>query len=336
MQLDRFPRTPLACLPTPLEPADRLADQLGGPRLWIKRDDQTGLGLGGNKVRKLEFLLADALARRADTVVTTGGLQSNHARQTAAAAARLGLDCKLLLPRAVPIATPQYEQSGNVLLDRLFGAEVVPLAADEFSDALVDNCLGRLRSQGRSPYFIPTGGSTPLGALGYVAAALELVRQLEERSLAIDAIVVPTGSAGTHAGILAGLALAGLEIPVFGIAVSATSREKSALVGQLLAETLRLLGGPTSDPPQVNVDGRQVGPGYGLPTAAVLEAVRLTARLQGLLLDPVYTGKAMAGLIEGIRAGRFGRGSNVLFWHTGGIPALFAYQDVLENTGSLS
>lgn len=329
MKLADVARVRLAHLPTPLEFLPRLSDYLGGPRIWVKRDDQTGLALGGNKARKLEFLVAEALAQGCDTLVTTGGPQSNHARQTAAAAAKLGLHCELVLPRVVPWSTPEYEQSGNVLLDRLLGAGLEFPTAEEFSPQSIDKVLTGLTAQGRKPYFIPVGGSTPLGALGYVLAVGELLGQAQDLQIPIHTIVVPTGSAGTHAGILAGLIEAEHPAHLQGFAVSATAREKEALVATLAQQALELLEytGPAVGP-RVHVDDRFVGPGYGLPTDAMIEAVKLVARLEGLLLDPVYTGKAMAGLIDLARQGKFAPTDHVIFWHTGGTPGLFAYQQI--------
>jgi L-cysteate sulfo-lyase len=312
-----------------LEFLPRLSDYLGGPRILVKRDDQTGLALGGNKARKLEFLVAEALAQGCDTLVTTGGPQSNHARQTAAAAAKVGLRCELVLPRIVPWSTPEYERSGNVLLDRLLGAGLHCPPAEEFSSHSIDEVLAALVAQGRRPYFIPTGGSSPLGALGYVHAVDELLDQAQHQQITIHTIVVPTGSAGTHAGILAGLIHAEHPANVQGFAVSATAREKEPLVATLTQQVLELVGrARQAVGERVHVDDRFVGPGYGLPFDAMIEAVRLVARLEGLLLDPVYTGKAMAGLIDLVRQGCFASTDHVIFWHTGGTPALFAYERI--------
>ncbi len=331
MHLDNFRRISLAHLPTPLELLPRLTEHLGGPRIYVKRDDQTGLAFGGNKARKLEYLLADAIAQDCDTLVTTGGPQSNHARQTAAAAARLGLGCELVLPKLVPWATPEYERSGNVLLDRLLGANVRFPEREQFSSGTIDEVLALLTARGKKPYFIPTGGSTPLGALGYVLAVDELLRQAEEQQFEINSIVVPTGSAGTHAGILSGIVRARHCAQVRGYAVSATAREKEDLVSELSEEVLEGLGSSAADlVGRVHVNDHFVGRGYGLPTEAMIDAVRLTARLEGLLLDPVYTGKSMAGLMHGVREGEFSRTENVVFWHTGGTPALFAYQSIFD------
>lgn len=331
MKLDQFHRCQFAHLPTPIEHLPRLTEYLGGPQLFVKRDDQTGLAFGGNKARKLEYLVCQAINQGCDTLVTTGGPQSNHARQTAAAAAKFGLGCELVLPKVVPIHTAEYESSGNVLLDRLLGANVVMPSSDQFSQGLIDARLGQIRAAGKKPYYIPIGGSTPLGSLGYVRAAHEFLQQAGEKGIAIDAIVVPTGSAGTHAGLLAGLMLPGSRVVLRGIAVSGTAEDKSRLVGSLTEQTLDLLGESRDGvADRVYVTGDFVGPGYGLPTEAMIEAVDLVARLEGLLLDPVYTGKAMAGLIHAVRGGEFSRAHSVLFWHTGGTAALFAYHDVFD------
>lgn len=337
MNLTSTPRCSLAHLPTPFEPLPRLSQHLGGPNIYVKRDDQTGLALGGNKARKLEFLLADALQQECDTIVTTGGPQSNHARQTAAAAARLGLRCELILPRVVPYDAPEYETSGNLLLDHLFYARIELCATDAEATALIEERLQVLTREGHKPYSIPVGGSTPLGALGYVAAAGELLDQASRLGIAIDHIVLPTGSGGTHAGILAGLAQTGQAARVHGIAVSGTRAQKEDLVGRLLRDVLEQIDVPTDDlAHRVQVGDRFVGPGYGLPTDAMLEALELTSRLEGLLLDPVYTGKAMAGLIAAVRAGEFAAHENVVFWHTGGVPALFAYQRLFDPRSSVA
>jgi L-cysteate sulfo-lyase len=328
MNLARFPRIRLAHLPTPIEPMPSLSKQLGGPNLFIKRDDCTGLASGGNKTRKLEFLMADALAQGADTVITQGATQSNHARQTAAAAVKLGLDCKLLLEQRVTGFGDEYEESGNVLLDRLFGAEIaarVPAGTD-MAAALAD-LAERLKASGRKPYVIPGGGSNPVGALGYVNCATELLQQSFEQGLRLDHIVIATGSAGTQAGLVAGLHGANAGVPLTGISVRAPKPKQEENVYRLTQATAELLGLSTPVPRDaVMAEDGYVGPGYGLPTPGMLEAVTLTARHEGILLDPVYTGKGMAGLIGLIRAGKFGRDENVLFIHTGGSVGLFGYR----------
>jgi D-cysteine desulfhydrase/L-cysteate sulfo-lyase len=333
MKLPEIARVSLAHLPTPLELMPRLSACLGGPQIYIKRDDQTGLATGGNKVRKLEFLVADALAQGCDTLVTTGGLQSNHARQTAAAAARLGMSCELLLPRLVDGRSAEYETSGNVLLDQLFGARVRILPREDFRNETFDAALARLKHEGRKPYFIPIGGSTSLGALGYVLAVQELFGQARAAGIDPTAIVVATGSGGTHAGIVTGMALTGHRAQVQGIAVSGTSADREALVERLAAGALELIDGTgdgraASIHDRVSVLDQYVGTAYGQPTEKMIEAVRLVAQQEGILLDPVYTGKAMAGLIDLVRRGRFTADDKVVFWHTGGMPALFAYREL--------
>lgn len=337
MDLDRFARVELCHRPTPLEPMDRLADHLGGPRLLVKRDDCTGLALGGNKTRKLEFLMGDALAKGANTVITVGGVQSNHCRQTAAAAARLGLKCELVLPHLSRFESSTYETSGNVLLDRLLGARLHVTADRDRATERSREVLAEVRARGDVPYFIPAGGSTAIGALGYVDAALELARQTHERNLRIDHVVVTTGSCTTHAGLIVGLA-AVEQSPEFdcrpsliGISVYQRLPEVVATVKQKVRETAELLGldGAALEE-RIVVTDDYLGGGYGEPTDAMVEAVGLAARLEGLLVDPVYTGKTLSGLIDLVRRGHFKPSDNVLFWHTGGTPALFAYREAFE------
>jgi len=320
--LESRPRVHLAQLPTPLEEAPRLSTRLG-VRVLIKRDDQTGLALGGNKVRKLEFLIADALERGADVVVTTGGSQSNHARLTAAACLRAGLDCYLVLDRGV-----HPESQGNLLLDRLLGAQVRliesqdPAVATAEMDALAED----LRRQGRTPYIIPRGGSVPAGATGYAALVPELWTQLERQGPGPFHLYLATGSTGTHSGVIAGLAAERAPLAVQGISVSRDREQQTAKILELAGATLRHLDLDLEVPPDsVRVDDRYVGPGYGHPTAGTFEAMEIAARDEAVILDPVYTGKAMAGLIGHAAEGRFGPDDTVVFLHTGGSPALFAY-----------
>lgn len=328
MHLARFPRIRLGHLPTPIEAMPSLSKHLGGPSLYIKRDDCTGLASGGNKTRKLEFLMAEALAQGADTVLTQGATQSNHARQTAAAAAKLGLDCTLLLEQRVTGFGEDYEESGNVLLDRLFGAEIAGrLPAGTDMAAALEALAAELRAKGRKPYVIPGGGSNPVGALGYVNCALELLQQSFEAGLRLDHIVIATGSAGTQAGLVVGLVGANSGIPLTGISVRAPRARQEENVHRLAQATAELVGLSAPIPrAAVVADDNYVGAGYGLPTPEMIEAVTLTARHEGILLDPVYTGKGMAGLIGLVRAGRFGRNENVLFIHTGGSVGLFGYR----------
>lgn len=337
MNRERFARVDLCHKPTPLEPMNRLADYLGGPRLYVKRDDCTGLALGGNKTRKLEFLMADAFAQGADTVVTTGGVQSNHCRQTAAAAAKLGLKCELVLPHMSRYHSSTYDDSGNVLLDRLFGATLHVTEDAKTATARTAEVLEEIRQRGDTPYFIPAGGSTALGALGYVDAAAELAAQAHQRDLAIDHVFVTTGSCTTHAGLLVGFDDV-RQNPAFNcapkvIGISVFHKQAAAVetVRAKVRETAELIGIDAAGiEEQVVVKDDYLGGGYGEPTDAMIEAVTLAARLEGLLLDPVYTGKTLSGVIDLIRQGTFNKTDNVLFWHTGGTPALFAYRETFE------
>ena len=327
MHLSRFPRRRYAHLPTPLEPLPRLSAELGGPTLWIKRDDCTGLAGGGNKTRKLEFLLGDALAQGADCVITQGATQSNHVRQAAAACAREGLPCHLLLEDRTGFTDPDYRDNGNVLMDRILGATLEEHPADTDMDAAMAAVAERLSDQGRKPYVIPGGGSNRVGALGYANAALELLAQANDAGLRIDRLVHATGSAGTQAGLVAGLGAASSGIPVLGVGVRAPAPAQHAKVLGLARQTADYLGSRTAvadDDVQVNCD--YIGEGYGVPTEGAIEAIRLLAELEGIFLDPVYSAKGMAGLIDLIRRGRFSAGENIVFLHTGGAQALYGYR----------
>jgi L-cysteate sulfo-lyase len=326
MDIARFPRVRLGHFPTPLEPLDNLTRVLGGPRLWIKRDDCTGLSTGGNKTRKLEFLLADAVANGADVVITQGATQSNHARQTVAAAAKLGMQCHILLEDRTGYTATEYTDGGNVLLDRLHGATVERRPGGSNMQAEMDALAERLRSQGRRPYVIPGGGSNPLGAVGYANAALELVHQANEIGLSFDALVHATGSAGTQAGLAVGLQALHSPVRLLGIGVRAPREKQEAMVYDLACRTWDHLGLKGELPRSaVEADCDHVGGGYGVPTPGMVEAVTLLARTEGILLDPVYSGKGMAGLIDLVRKGRFAAGQNIVFLHTGGSAALFGY-----------
>jgi L-cysteate sulfo-lyase len=326
LDIARFPRIRLGHLPTPLEPMENLSRVLGGPRLWIKRDDCTGLSTGGNKTRKLEFLMAEAIAQRADVVITQGATQSNHARQTAAAAARLGMRCHILLEDRTGSTDPSYTGNGNVLLDQLHGASVEHRPGGSDMQAEMETLAAKLSESGQRPYVIPGGGSNPLGALGYVNAALELVNQSAERGLRITHLVHATGSAGTQAGLVVGLHALNSPIRLLGIGVRAAREKQEAMVHGLGARTWELLGLRGQLPREtVTANCDYVGDGYGLPTPGMVEAVTLLARTEGLLLDPVYSGKGMAGLIDLVRKGRFKKDEDVVFLHTGGSVALFGY-----------
>jgi len=329
MNLARFPRARFAHLPTPLEPAPRLSAELGVD-LWIKRDDCTGLAGGGNKTRKLEFLLGEALEQGADTLITQGAVQSNHVRQTAAAAASFGMACRIILENRTGNQADDYLWSGNVLLDRLLGGRIRTVAADTDMNAEMEIEAEAVRAEGGKPYIIPGGGSNAVGALGYVDCALELAAQANDESLVIDRIVTATGSAGTHAGLVAGLAVSGADIPVLGIGVRAPKAKQEENVFKLAVETAGLLGHQERvSRGMVVADCDYVGAGYGLIDQAVVDALKLAARTEGLLLDPVYTGKAMKGLIALARQGAF-EGQTVVFLHTGGSQGLFGYHGELE------
>jgi L-cysteate sulfo-lyase len=328
MNLARFPRIRLGHMPTPLEPMENLSRHLGGPRLWIKRDDCTGLSTGGNKTRKLEYLMAEAIGQNADIVITQGATQSNHARQTAAAAAKLGLACLILLEDRTGYADAAYTQSGNVLMDKLHGADVSRRPGGADMQAEMEAAAAELRAAGRRPYVIPGGGSNPVGALGYVNAALELLAQATAMDLRIDHLVHATGSAGTQAGLVAGLVALNSGIPVLGIGVRAPKAKQEANVLALAERTAAHLGLPgIIRPEHVVANCDYVGQGYGIPTEGMVEAVKLVAEKEGILLDPVYSGKGMAGLIDLIGKGQFGKDENVVFLHTGGQVGLFGYPE---------
>jgi L-cysteate sulfo-lyase len=326
MHLARFPRIHLAHLPTPLERMDRLTAALGGPEIWIKRDDCTGLSTGGNKTRKLEFLMAEAQAQGADMVMTQGATQSNHARQTAAFAARLGMACHILLEDRTGSNDPNYNASGNVFLDDLHGATREKRGPGLDMQAEMDAAAEKFRAEGRKVYVIPGGGSTPVGALGYVNCAFEMLGQFNDRSLRVDHIVTATGSAGTQAGLITGLKAMHAGIPLLGFGVRAPQEVQEANVFKLAQATAELIGAPGCVARgDVVADTAYVGEGYGIPRADTIEAIEMFARLEGLLLDPVYSGKGAAGLIDYCRKGRFGKGERVVFLHTGGAAGLFGY-----------
>ncbi|UKE83483.1 D-cysteine desulfhydrase [Pectobacterium colocasium] len=336
MHLARFPRLSLGHFPTPLEALPNLSAYLGGPTIYIKRDDATGLATGGNKTRKLEFLLADAQQQGADVIITQGATQSNHVRQTIAAATKLGLKTKVLLEKRVEDYGEDYQRSGNVLLDHLLGGEIIDhLPAGTDMQQAMETLAESLRKEGLKPYIIPGGGSSPVGALGYVACAEELLFQSSQQRLRIDHIVHATGSTGTQAGLVAGLAATHSHIPLLGISVRAPKAKQEENVYALAQRTWQLLGIPGELPRSaVQVNSDYVGKGYGIPTEGTLEALRLLAQLEGILLDPVYSGKGMAGLIDLIRQGHFRADENIVFIHTGGSAGLFGYRQLFEQTAA--
>jgi D-cysteine desulfhydrase family pyridoxal phosphate-dependent enzyme len=327
MRLSGLPRFPLAQLPTPLMPATNLSAALGGPEILIKRDDLTGLALGGNKTRKLEYLIADAQAKGATHVITTGSVQSNHCRQTAAAARLAGMNAVLVMN--APTSDPEIQ--GNYLLDHMLGAEPrIVLDRDE-RVPMMEQVAEELRAQGSVPYIIPGGGSNPVGASAYVAATYELMQQLIEQGKQPTRLYAAAGGpGGTHAGLCLGAKLANVPYRVIGVSIEGPNERLKPVNAALANETAEYLGSDvrvTED--DIHVDDGYTGPGYGIATEGGLEAIRLLARTEGIFLDPVYTGKVMAGLIDHIRTGEIGPDETVMFLHTGGAPALFASTDTI-------
>ncbi|MEM6946200.1 MAG: D-cysteine desulfhydrase family protein, partial [Pseudomonadota bacterium] len=329
--LDTLPRARLAHLPTPLEPMRNIAADLGLAAAWVKRDDCTGLALGGNKARQLEFYFGEALAEGADTILITGAVQSNYVRQAAAAAARLGMAAHVQLEARTPKTDPIYTGSGNVLLDRMLGATIHHYAhgedeagADRALEAIADG----LRTAGGRPYVIHLGpGHRPLGALGYVDAARELLAQIEADGIALDEIVVPSGSGATHAGLLIGLRALGCDLPVLGACVRRGAEAQRPRLLERCQEIAALLGiaNPVREV-DLRLTDAALAPGYGQLNRVTRDAINLAARREGLILDPVYSGKAMAGFVAAAEATP---GARLLFVHTGGAPAVFAYGDDL-------
>lgn len=328
-QLSQFPRLGLAQLDTPLEPLKRLSAHLGGPRLWVKREDATGLGFGGNKLRKLDYVLHDAVCSGADTLVSGGVVQSNSQRQVAAAAAKLGMECHLAVyhGRLSP-PTPEYNASGNAFLNRLFGAHLhdVPWTGDR--NAAIRDLGAKLEQQGRRAYFVPYGVSNVLGAIGYATTIAEIGQQAAELGIRPTAIVHCSGSAGTQAGLVVGAAACMPHTRIMGVDIDAEPERVRSDVTRLAREAAERLDVPFSEL-HVDVVAGHAGPAYGVPHAATVEAIKLAGRLEALPLDPVYSGKGLAGLIALIRERRWSADDDVIFIHTGGSPALFAYQSAL-------
>ncbi|VVD64693.1 D-cysteine desulfhydrase [Pandoraea aquatica] len=335
--LSKFPTVALTRLSTPVTRVERLEQACGaqsrGIRIFVKRDDIGDIGNGGNKLRKLTFLLGQAQAERADTVITVGGIQSNHARLTAAACAKLGLACELFLSDMVPIQSTEYREGGNVLLDRIFGATLTVVASDRDVMAVANARAAELASAGRRVMVIPAGGSSPLGTLGYAKCAQEILEFEAENAVEFRHIVIPNGSHGTQAGLIAGLTFAGQRGGrVKAYSVLADRDTTHAKTAALARKALELLGGNPADVDahvDVVVDGGYRGAAYGIPTQAMVDAVRLLARTEGILLDPVYSGKAFSGLLADIGNDLIPAGADVLFVATGGVPGLFAYRDTL-------
>lgn len=326
MNLAQFPRRRYTEGKTPIEKLTNFSEALGGPNIYIKRDDLLGLTSGGNKTRKLEFLVADALAQGSDTLITCGAVQSNHCRLTLAAAVKEGLKCRLVLEERVPNSYKK-EASGNNFLFHLLGVEkvyVVPGGSDMMQE--MKKVADEVTGEGGKPYIIPGGGSNEIGATGYVACAQEILEQTFEKSLNINHIVCASGSSGTHAGLVTGFYGSNANIPISGISVNRKKDIQEEIVYNLIQKTAERVGVNATIPREaVVVYDEYVGAGYSLPTSSMIEAVNLLAKTEGILLDPVYTGKTMAGLIGLVRKGYFKKDDNVLFIHTGGSPALYAY-----------
>ncbi|MDO6558537.1 D-cysteine desulfhydrase family protein [Paraglaciecola chathamensis] len=330
MPLSRFNKIQLGVFPTPIQKLPRLSAHLGGPQIYIKRDDLTGLALGGNKTRKLEYLLADALAKDSDCIITAGAAQSNHCRQTAAAAAMLGLECHLVLGGQAPNVA-----NGNLLLDQLFAAHI-HWSGDKRKGEDIPNIVAALREQGRNPYVVPYGGSNMIGALGFINAFYELHAQCKDAAMPAEFsdIVFASSSGATHCGLVLGKAMCNVSSRIIGINIDKDEQGKDSYKSQLhtlIKDTANKLAvGYPADIDEIQLKDDYIGAGYGVVGVLEREAIALCAQLEGILLDPVYTGRAMGGLIDMIRKGRFSADSNVLFWHTGGAPALFSYAEVLQ------
>lgn len=328
MQIGKLPRIRLANLPTPLEEMPRLSKVLGGPRLWIKRDDYTGLALGGNKVRKLEFVMADAINKGANVVITTGDVQSNHARATAAAASKLGVKAVLVLYGEEP-----KECDGNLLLDHIFGADIrfVPDGVDV--PAIMRDIAKELESEGHTPYTIPSGASYPVGAVGYVNAALEMLEQANDMGMEINYVVHAVGSGGTQAGLVLGNKALNTKVRVVGISVGPRRDPLAKRTAEIANGISKMLSMDTTvNPDEILIMDDYVGEEHVTSAREVVNAIRLVARTEGILLDPEYTGVAMAGLIDLIKKGHFETQNNVVFIHTGGTPIIFAHKKELKGT----
>lgn len=325
MYTSKFPKTSLGVFPTPVTELTRLSDKLGGPRISIKRDDLTGLALGGNKTRKLETILGDVLAQGCDTIITAGAAQSNHCRQTAAAAAKLNLECHLILGGTQP-----DKVSGNLLLDKIFGCHIHWGGSNRKGEDIPE-LVGQLTAAGKKPYIVPYGGSNELGAISFIDAVGELVNQTDQL---FTHIVFASSSGGTHAGLMLGKHIFKQHFELIGISIDKDEIDNQELdqhIINLANKTAKVIGLKASFPRHgLTLNTRYIGDGYGVVGELENEAIKLTAQLEGILLDPVYTGRAMGGLIDMIRTGKFSKDDNLLFWHTGGAPALFAYSDSLD------
>ncbi len=326
-----YNRVDLCHQPTPLEFMKRLTQILNGPKIWIKRDDCTGLATGGNKTRKLEFLIGEAIIKKSDVVVTQGAVQSNHVRQTAAASCKFGIDSYVLLERRVVNETQNYEKTGNVFFNKMFGTKIQfrPTGLDMNEEAKL--LASKLREKGKKPYFIPGGGSNVVGSLGYVICAQELLDQIREYNINVQCIIVATGSTGTQAGLVAGFHALGSSIPIMGISVRQTEKNQIDAVYNLAVKTSSKFTNKNLGKEKIIVNDQYVGQGYGIPTKGTLKATSMLARSEGILLDLVYSGKAMDGLINMVENKQIKKDAgDVIFIHTGGSSSLFAYEKWFE------
>lgn len=336
MLTDKYPSVALAHTPTPLEKLNNISRRLNDVNIWIKRDDCTGLAMGGNKARQLEFYVGDAISKGADTLLTTGAVQSNHVRMTIAAARKLGLEVEVQLEKRVDGRRAEYYDSGNPFLMKLMGARIhyYPVGEDESgADRALYERAKQLTKEGKKPYVIPLGTDhIPYGSLGYVKCAEELLTQFQQDNTQVDGIVIASGSATTHAGLLAGLRTLNSTIPVYGFCVRRDQNAQAERVLSKAQKVSEMLGNKARITDEdVLVDDRMLSPGYGQLNDHLLEAMQMMAESEGILLDPTYTGKSMAGLIHLVNSGQFKTGQNIVFLHTGGTPALFGYPEILES-----
>ena len=332
MQLSKYPRVKLIHSPTPLEYLENLTQHLDGPDIYIKRDDCTGLAFGGNKSRKLEFLIGDALKNKADVIITAGAVQSNHCRQTAAAATKFGMEC-------IIVAKPSWskEYNGNLFLDELLGAKLVLLEEDNEAldqggklsmEETIENLMADLKTKGKNPYYIPVGGSNSIGSLGYISMTMELIAQANEMGIEIGSMVAASGSGGTQSGMILGADVEKSGIQTVGMAISSDATIVIPKLKDLCNQTSDYYElGLSYDEKDIIFNDNYIGEGYGIPSEEMIEAVKLLARKEGIILDPVYSGKAFAGMVDLIKKGYFDKSKAVVFIHTGGTPALFVYSD---------
>ena len=322
--IDNFPRIRLGHFPTPIESLQNITKDLGGPKIFIKRDDCTGLATGGNKTRKLEFIMPDAIKNKADLVVTVGAIQSNHARQTAAACAILGIKCLIVLEQRLANAPESYMNSGNIFLNKIFGAEMILCPTNKNVEEFAEEIMGDKKRQGINPYFIPVGGSNHLGELGYIECMREIIEQDSERLF--THIILATGSGGTHAGLIAGNAHYQSDIEIIGISIKDKKLDQEEKVFRLAKNSCDFIQCKSLDRKNVIVEDAYVGEGYAIPTEGMKKALKLMARKEAILLDPVYSGKAFDGLIDLVKKGHFKDSEKILFIHTGGSAAIPAYE----------